>query len=151
MVRYVLAITFAIFALNNMANAQTDPSSKEEPTKDTLASTVYSLRPIELREGVDADDFEAFVKDEFANAFGKPTHGVRAIIIKGDRGTAKGEYKLVVVFDSKEVRDKYFPIEDGDAAKSLREDATPVQIATVQKLATFVHVGEYTDFVPIGE
>lgn len=150
MARYILAIALVTLALNNLANAQTD-LSKAEATADKFVSPVYSWRAIDLREGVAADDFEAFVKGEFAKAFSRPTHGIRVFIIKGDRGTSKGEYKLVVFFASREVRDKYFPVEDGEAAKALQEDATPTQIAAAQKLATFVDIGEYTDFVAIGE
>lgn len=148
--RYVLAITLSTLALISVTSAQS-AASKEEAEEATSALPVYSMRPIELREGIDAANFEAFVKDEFKNAFSKPTHGIRAFIAKGDRGKAKGEYKIVVVFDSKEVRNKYFPVEDGDAAESLQEDATPMQIAALQKLSTFVNVGEYSDFAAIGD
>ncbi len=150
MTRKIFAIALVLLTAINVASAQ-QADSKEELEQNSLALPVYFLRPIELREGVVADDFEAFVKNEFKNAFSKPTHGIRAFVVKGDRGKAKGEYKFVVVFDSKEIREKYFPIEDGDAAKSLQEDATPMQIAALQKLATFVNIGEYSDFAAIGD
>jgi uncharacterized protein YceK len=130
---------------------QIETAPKIEPEVTTLAMPVYSLRSIELLEGIDAASLEVFVKDEFKNAFSTPTHGIRAFIVKGDRGEAKGEYKIVVVFDSKKTRDKYFPIEDGDASKSLQEDATPNQVAVLEKLATLVKIGEYSDFAGIGE
>ena len=59
MPRYVFAIAFATFTLNNMVNAQTG-LSKDEATADKVGSPVYSLRVIELREGVAADAFETF-------------------------------------------------------------------------------------------
>ncbi|WP_182871404.1 hypothetical protein [Stieleria mannarensis] len=155
MTRYVLAFTIAMLFSVCVATAQADTApgdaSKATPEESTLAMPVFSLRPLELRNGIDSAKFEAFVKDEFVNAFSKPTHGIRAFVLIGDRGKAKGQYKLLVVFDSKTIRDKYFPVEDGDAAACLQEDATPSQCAVLQKLSSLSDLGEYSDFAAVGK
>jgi hypothetical protein len=152
MARFIFTVALAAlpaFAFTSIANAQTNLTT-ETAAESTNGLPVYSLRILELREGVEAEKFEEFVTDEFATVFAKPIHGIHPLIVKGDRGAAKGKYRLVVVFASKEIRDKYFPVEDGEPSKALKEDATATQVKTIEKLGTFVNFIEYTDFVGIG-
>jgi hypothetical protein len=119
--------------------------------EEVKAMPVYSVHALELREGVATEEFEAFASGEFAKAFRKSDRGVRCIVMKGDRGALKGKYGLLVLFASKQVRDKYFPAEGKDPSPALRQDATPAQVKVVEKLATFVRSTGYTDFVSFGE
>lgn len=149
MTRLIFIATLAAFGLVSTTNAQDNPTTNSV-AESTGGLPVYSFRILELREGVEAAKFETFVKEEFANVFAKPVHGVQPHIVKGDRGAAKGKYKLVVVFSSKDIRDKYFPAEDGEPSKAAMEDATPTQLKAMEKLGTFVEISEYTDFVAMG-
>jgi hypothetical protein len=119
--------------------------------QDAPVMPVYSLHALELREGVEAGQFEAFASGEFAQAFAKSDSGVRCVVVKGDRGALKEKYALLVLFASKEVRDKYFPAEGEDPSPALREDAKPTQLKAMEKLATFVKSTGYTDFVSLAE
>lgn len=150
MARLIFTVALAAFAFTSTSNAQTN-SKTDEAADDTGVSPVYSMHAFELRDGVEAEKFEAFVIEEFAKVFAKPSHGVRPFVVKGDRGKAKGEYKLVTSFASKKNRDKYFPVEGGEPSKALAEDATPTQLKTIEKLGTFVSFVEYTDFVVLDE
>lgn len=47
--------------------------------------------------------------------------GWKGFILKGDRGEGKRKYLLIHEFDSVEVRNRYFPIEDG----AVSADAQP--------------------------
>ncbi len=150
MARLTLAFALAVFGFTTAANAQSNATT-EKAAENANGLPVYSLRILELREGVEAEKFEAFIKDEFAKVFAEPTHGVHPRIVKADRGAAKGKYMLVVIFASKEVRDKYFPVEDGEPSPAVREDVTPDQIMAAEKLGTFVKFNDYADFVAIGD
>lgn len=150
MTRFLLACILAACGSTATVNAQTNPTTAPAAT-DTVELPVYSMRMLELREGVPAEQFEAFVKNGFAKVFAKPAHGVHPRIVKADRGVAKGKYMLLVVFASEDVRDKYFPVEDGEPAPALREDVTPEQVQAVEKLGRFVKFNEYADFVAMGE
>ena len=149
MTRLFFTVALAALAFATTADAQVS-STTETAAESTDGLPVYSFRIIKLREGVGAEKFEAFVREEFAKVFAKPAHGIHPLIVKGDRGAAKGQYRLVVVFASKEIRDKYFPVENGEPSNALREDATPAQLKAVEKLGTFVEPIEYTDFVTMG-
>jgi len=150
MTRFLLALALAAFGLTTTVHAQTNPTP-DAAIESTDGLPVYSVRMLELREGVEAEQFEAFVKNEFAKVFAKPAHGVHPRIVKADRGAAKGKYMLMVVFASEDVRDKYFPVEDGEPAPALREDVTPEQVQATEKLGRFVKFNEYADFVTMGE
>ncbi len=53
--------------------------------------------------------FERFVSYELQPALQKDIEGFRLYVLKGDRGSMVGKYALFRVFDSVDVRNKYFP------------------------------------------
>jgi hypothetical protein len=119
--------------------------------EETKVMPVFAVHHFELKEGIEAEQFESFAAGEFAKAFAKPHHGLRAVILKGDRGALKGKYAMMIFFESKELRDKYFPVEGGGASDALRETATPSRTQAMEKLQTFVERKAYTDFISLGE
>ena len=71
---------------------------------------LISLRDVKLKEGVSAEDFETFYREEFLPASSmNPIPGITFVVIKGERGEHVGRYMSAWVFDSIEVRDLYFP------------------------------------------
>ena len=83
-------------------------------------SKVYSIHRAEPRPGVSVKDFEQFLSEL---AKGSPKmEGWSTTILKGDRGEGKGKYVIIHEFDSVVVRNRYFPVEDGEASA----DAQPV-------------------------
>jgi hypothetical protein len=84
---------------------------------------VFSLREFELKSGVKAEEFDAFVRKEMAGALAKNVTGMKMRVLKGDRGARKGAYILVWEFDSVAARDRYFPKEGGWSSPAFQ----PVQ------------------------
>lgn len=73
---------------------------------------VYGLHRVRLRAGVDPAEFERFTRTEFLpalEALGVP--GVEFALLKAERGVEAGGYQFMLLFDSLETRDRYFPEE----------------------------------------
>jgi hypothetical protein len=111
--------------------------------------SVYGLHRVRLRQGVDPAEFERFALSEFIPALqrlGVP--GVEFALLKAERGAALGEFQFMMVFDSVEIRDRYFP-EEIRASKEL--------IALVQPLRELSEVWESlsqrekTDWLRLGD
>ncbi len=73
-------------------------------------SMVYGVHMVELNPGVDTEDFEAFVLGKFLPALRNlKAPGVEFHLLKADRGERDGKYLFLMLFDSVETRDRYFP------------------------------------------
>lgn len=65
---------------------------------------------MELNPEIAPESFERFVLDQFLPALPLDrTPGVRAYLLKADRGARANQYLWMFEFDSVEVRDRYFP------------------------------------------
>jgi hypothetical protein len=116
-----------------------------------------AIRVITLKEGVDPSRFEQFVADEFTPAFERYIPGMRAFILKGNRGDRKGGYAFVLSFDSENTRDFYFPREDvGEAGVQRTALALwePGRAMIYDRLMTYVdgisETENYTDYMHLG-
>lgn len=71
---------------------------------------VYGIHVVELNRGVTPAAFEQFVVTRFLPAlpFDK-TPGVKASLLRADRGARLNEYVFLFEFDSVATRDRYFP------------------------------------------
>ena len=65
---------------------------------------VYGLHRVELRPGVNADEFEQFARQLLQQLPAVP--GWRVALLKGDRGEQVGSYLFLYEIDSLEVRDR---------------------------------------------
>ena len=65
---------------------------------------VYGLHRLELRPGVDAEEFERFARQSLQQ--GLPVPGWRVSLLKGDRGEQVGAYLFLFEIDSLEARDR---------------------------------------------
>lgn len=71
---------------------------------------VFGIHVIELSEGTTPEFFEKFVIEQFLPALPLSlTPGVKASLLKADRGARADQYLWMFEFDSVETRDKYFP------------------------------------------
>lgn len=70
---------------------------------------VFGLHAIDLRPGADTAAFERFLREEFVPGGGYRLPGATPFFLKGDRGDHLNGFGLLWVFDSVEVRDRYFP------------------------------------------
>jgi hypothetical protein len=68
---------------------------------------IQSIAEIELREGVDTDEFERFAVQEYLPAVA--ALGVRVSLLRGVRGEREQSYVLIEEFDSIEHRNRLFP------------------------------------------
>lgn len=71
---------------------------------------VFGIHVVELNAGTTPDFFERFVVEEFLPALPlRRTPGVKASLLRADRGARANQYLWMFEFDSVEIRDRYFP------------------------------------------
>lgn len=163
----VLLVTTLVVCLAGSSLTWTSTQSTEPLADLTLESSrllpstapgnIVAIREVNLKQDVDPDEFERFVAEEFTPTFEKHVPGVRAFILKGTRGDRKGGYAFVLVFDSENTRDFYFPTEDGGEASvqgTALELWEPGQQVIFDRLTQYVdEIGEtegYTDYLVLG-
>jgi hypothetical protein len=115
------------------------------------SSPVFSMREFELKPGVKAVDFDAFVRKEMAGAIAKDVTGMKMLVLKGDRGARKGAYLLVWEFDSLAVRNHYFPKEGGWNNPAFQQVLNQMQ-GVMDKFSAYVREqAVYTDYVTVSD
>ena len=67
---------------------------------------------IVLRPDVTLNQFLEFMEKTYIPEFEKAFPGTSLLSLIGDRGVLKYTYAGMIIFDSKEIRDKYFPVAD---------------------------------------
>lgn len=77
---------------------------------------LVGLKDVKLKPGVDPADFERFVVRTFVPEASRFYPGAKFLVLKGDRGAEVGSYLFVLIFDTKEIRDLYFPAEGEPSA-----------------------------------
>jgi len=68
---------------------------------------VYSVQEIELRPEVDPAEFERMFEAEVAPSPTLP--GLKASLLKGNRGARDGKFLVLLEIEDEETRDRYFP------------------------------------------
>lgn len=68
---------------------------------------VFTIFRAALRPGVTAAEFERFLAEEWVETVLVP--GARSYVLKGDRGSEIGCYRLVIEYDRRETGDLYQP------------------------------------------
>lgn len=129
--RVTVSLVLAGLILNctvvSAQDAQTGGSSAPPDTGIVDAGEVVAIRHLTLKRKTDPGAFEKYVAEEYAPAYRKFVPGVRALILKADRGKNAGKYIHLYIFDSVYTRDLYFP-----AGKPMSEIGVqvfePVQI-----------------------
>jgi hypothetical protein len=110
---------------------------------------VFAIHYFDLKPGASAEELDQLLA---ANPF--PTlPGWKTYYVKGDRGERTGKYGLIHEFDSIEIRDLYFPTENGDPNPDVQKLFTdPKQQALgpeFERLVTGGGVAVHTDYVLI--
>ncbi len=158
-VAVLFLFTFGGFVTSSTARDSTETSLAQ--ASETLnvdldvAVEAFSFRPITLKEGVEPEAFEKFVKE--GPSFEGLIPGVKLLIMKGDRGLNKGKYINLWVYDSVSTRNFYFPTEEGgtETEASMKAwlrvfEGLPQQ--WMQKLRQYIQPLEeapYTNYVAI--
>ena len=91
----------------SLAACQTGPNHPDPAMDGTLP--LLGVHRIELAEGVTESEFEAFVNGPLAELWSEPIGGIQVFVTKADRGVEEGSYTATWAFESKAVRDSYFP------------------------------------------
>ena len=108
---------------------------------------VIALRQATLKPNVRAEDFERYFADSVAAPMNRHIPGMRAYLLKGERGARVGGYVIVFEFDSLGRRNEYFPTPDTTSArfdqlaKALPANGRP------DNLGRYVEIDKYTDYV----
>ena len=105
-------------------------------------SKVVSLHFLELKPGVTEEEIEKFIIEELEPL---SLEGIKRYSLKGDKGEGKGKYLGLLVFDSVEVRDKYFGSPSGEPATEELPDDWKEALQKVFTLTTWT----FTDYVVI--
>lgn len=110
---------------------------------------VYGIHVVELNEGITPEFFEKFVRETFLPALPlKATPGVKASLLKADRGERMNKYVWLFEFDDVQTRDRYFP-QANTASPELLELIRPLrEISQVWDRASR---RSKTDYVVIAE
>lgn len=115
---------------------------------------IMAFRPLTLLENTDARDLERFARERLTPTFKNKVPGVASYIMKGQRGDNKGNYVHLLIFNSKTIRDFYFPYEHSGEA-NIPEAALklwrPGQIMLLDSLPKYVKplesIQNYTDYI----
>jgi hypothetical protein len=111
--------------------------------------SVYGLHRVRLRPGVDPAEFERFALSEFLPAL-QALHapGVEFALLKAERGVEAGAYQFLMVFDSVETRDRYFP-EESRASGELLALIQPLR--ALSEVWERLSAREKTDWLRLGD
>jgi hypothetical protein len=111
--------------------------------------SVYGLHRVHLRPGVEPAEFERFTLVEFLPAL-RALHapGVEFALLKAERGARAGEYQFMMVFDSVESRDRYFP-EETRTSDELVALIEPLR--ALSEIWEGLSTREKTDWLRLGE
>lgn len=83
-----------------------------------------------LKHDVTMNQFIEFMETTYIPAFEKAFPGTTLRGLVGDRGVFVHKFAGVIIFDSIETRDKYYPVADTEEGSSLTEE----QLKTLQML-----------------
>jgi len=107
---------------------------------------VITIREATLKPGVRGEDFERFFADSEAGPVNRNIPGMRAYLLKGERGARIGGYVIVYEFDSLARRNEYFPRPDTTSIR-WQQLARALPPNAHANLARYVEIRDYTDYV----
>jgi len=121
------------------------------PAQSSRAGTgdVIAMRELQLKAGVDPNQFEQFVIGTYNPALEGAVPGMKGYIAKGDRGVRRGGYALILIFDSEKTRNAIYP-KAGAGASEKFAPFLQRPLALTQELDKYVEPGSvsaYTDYV----
>ena len=109
------------------------------------------MHTIELKPGVNEEEFEDFFCSEILPVYGK-IPGQNVHLLKGDRGERSGKYLMLIVLVSVERRDQIYPAE-GQFAEDVDQLVGNVS-SLWEKFYNFVEElpdPAYTDYVVVSD
>jgi hypothetical protein len=107
---------------------------------------IFGFTPLELRPGVDEQEFVKFFNEQYA-PFGARM-GWRGYVLKADRGERAGKYAAIWDIPSVEQRNRYIPDEITEETLQL---LGPEFDEMSKKLDTYVTAWPFTDYIEQGK
>jgi hypothetical protein len=110
---------------------------------------VFGVFMVELRPGIEEEDFETFLREEVVPKMPK-LEGTKFYYLKGNRGERESKYLYVIEFPSVEARDRYFPSLDVRSEEfqqwraSFSEEQTKVWREYFEKYVVQSYSTDYT-------
>ena len=149
-VTFVFAILVAIMVGVNSFEVQANNKAIFTPTDDIGSGKVLRIRYCTLKQGVEPQEFERFVTEEFNPLMNEFFPGMPVIIMKGDRGPDAGQY-IVVWESSLHVRNFYMPEPDkfSDAVSAIGESYGDLGQQVQKHFNELAERTEFTDYVAI--
>ena len=118
---------------------------------DIGTGKVLGIHYYTLKEGVDPQEFERFVVEEWASVMSERFPGVQLMIMKGERGSNVGQYLMVFEINSLYVRNFYWPTagEQTEAAKAIWKNCGDPCDQMWNRLQELAERSEWTDYVAL--
>jgi hypothetical protein len=112
---------------------------------------VLGMHTIELKPGVNEQEFEEFIKTDVLPVYRKVA-GQTVHLLKGDRGERGGKYLVLIELESVERRDHIYPLAGGVAedVQQLVGNVDPIW----EKFSTFAEGfpdPAFTDYVMVSD
>jgi len=129
----------ALFLLTGIAFGQT-------PHKGAIV--VISNYEMTLKPDVSMDQFLDFYVNKFLPEFEKNYPGIKVYLLNGDRGENKYKIGEMMICESVEIRDKYWPTENGENSEAAKAAEAKMTLIN-QEVAKFVVDAKrtYTDWI----
>jgi hypothetical protein len=110
---------------------------------------VFGLREVELRPGMEPDEYVRFFADEIASLPELP--GWKTHLLKADRGAREGKLLILFEMDSVEARDRYFPRPNEESAEWKRYLEQHPEVAAAWEKSGISEDDIWTDYVVVAE
>ncbi len=112
---------------------------------------LLGLHHVALKDGVNPDDFERFIIEEWNPVMNGRIPGVDLMIVKGERNAKDGEYMIVYDVQSKNVRDWYWPSSDQSTPANdlVWERCGEVCSEVGAKFDSMAEVTNWSDYVEV--
>ncbi len=109
---------------------------------------IFAVVPLELRPGVDEQEFVKFFVEQYAPLGARL--GWKGYVLKADRGERAGKFAAIWEIPSVEQRDRFNPADDQlteEAVRLLGPEFDEIN----KKLDTYVTGWPFTDYIVQGE
>ena len=150
----ILIIVFAILAaiVVGVKSLEVQANNKAifTPTDEIGTGKVRGIHHFTLKDGVEPQEFERFITEEWNPVMHGIWPGAQNIVMKGERGQQVGQYIMVVEMNSLYVRNFYWPTGGAsEAAKAIQENWGDSYTQVINRIGELAERTEYTDYVEI--
>ena len=103
--------------LDQAVNATSPESDRSQMINCLKPGAVLSIRNLVVKEGVDREAFEGFLREEFFPAWRDAMPGIPVFMLEGERGAKAGTFAFLRVIEDLETRNRYWPKPNSSTAE----------------------------------